>query len=192
MSGSKIKRLQWDETLLVVVDMQEKLVAAMDKPGMLVQQVEKLVKGFATLELPILFTQQYTKGLGETVDAIKAATADENGNEWLGYTEKLSYSVMGEPVFADKLRASGRKQIVICGIEAHVCVLQSALDFLAEGYEVFLVANAVASRSRVDSGMAFRRAEEAGAVVTTIEAVLFELIGTAAHPKFKSISALVK
>ncbi|MDR1068863.1 MAG: isochorismatase family protein [Clostridiales Family XIII bacterium] len=191
MSGTT-KRLQWDEALLVVVDMQEKLVAAMDKPGMLVEHAEKLVKGFAALELPMLFTQQYTKGLGETVAPVKAATADENGSEWFSYIEKLSYSVMGEPAFVEKLRASGRKQIVICGIEAHVCVLQSALDFLDEGYDVFLVANAVASRSRVDSGMAFRRVEEAGAVVTTIEAVLFELLGTAAHPKFKSISALVK
>jgi nicotinamidase-related amidase len=192
MSGTNVKKLNIKNAVLVVIDMQEKLVAAMEGQEALIAQTEKLIKGFAVLGLPLIFTQQYTKGLGETIEPIKNATADEDGNVNFGYVEKLSYSVTGAPEFNRLLEASGRKQIVVCGIEAHVCVQQSVLDFLEGGYEVFVCADTAASRNKRDKRTALKRMGSAGAVITTMESVLFELIGTAEHPNFKAISKIVK
>jgi isochorismate hydrolase len=192
MSGASIKKLDIKDTVLVVIDLQEKLVVAMDDTEALVARTEKLIKGFAALELPMIFTQQYTKGLGETISAIKNATADGEGSVKFGYLEKLSYSAMGAPEFVRLLEDSGKKQIIVCGIEAHVCVQQSVLDFLEENYEVFVVADAVSSRNKQDKLISLKRMAAAGAVITTMESVLFELIGTAEHPKFKTVSKIVK
>lgn len=183
MSG-RIQKLNEDDALLVVIDMQEKLVRAMDDEAGLTARAEKLVKGFTAIGLPVLFTQQYTKGLGGTIEEIKNAD--------FSFVEKLSYSVMGAPEFSGLLASAGRKQLVVCGIEAHVCVQQSVLDFLEAGYEAFVAADATASRNPRDKRTALRRMSGAGAVITTMESVLFELLGTAEHPKFKAISNIVK
>jgi isochorismate hydrolase len=192
MSGRTIKKLDIENTALVAIDLQEKLIAAMENRETLVAQTVKLVKGFAALGLPMIFTQQYTNGLGETISAIKNATADEEGNVNFDYVEKLSYSVMGAPEFVRLLKASGKNQIIICGIEAHVCVQQSVLDFLEEDYEVFVAADAISSRNKLDKRVSLKRMAAAGAVITTMESVLFELIGTAEYPKFKAISKIVR
>jgi nicotinamidase-related amidase len=187
-----IKKLYEKDAILVVIDIQEKLIRAMAEEDELTARTEKLVKGFAALGLPMIFTQQYTKGLGETIEPVKAATADADGKADFSFVEKLSYSVMGAPEFVSLLEASGKKQIVVCGIEAHVCVQQSVQSFLEAGYDVFVAVDATSSRNRLDKRAALRRVGVAGAVITTAEAVLFELIATAEHPKFKAISKIVK
>jgi nicotinamidase-related amidase len=140
--------------------------------------------------LPIILTQQYTKGLGETVPVILEAL-DTTGSPF-DKIEKTSFSCYGEPTFVTALEQTLRKTVILCGIETHVCVQQTALDLLENGYMVYLIHDCVSSRSNNDKKYAQRRIGEAGAVGTTYEALLFELCVSAKAPEFKAISALVK
>lgn len=160
---------------------------AMKNHEELEEKMVKLVKGCMVVDLPILTTQQYTKGLGKTVDPIAEAMEDK-----FLPIEKTSFSAYGEPEFVKALEETGRKTVILTGIEAHVCVQQTALDLIEAGYQVFLVANAISSRDNTDKKYAQRRMSEAGAVGTTYEAVLFELVGGAKEDGFKQISAIVK
>lgn len=184
MMNLKIRK---EEAILVAIDFQEKLMPAMKNGQDVVEKMEKLAKGFVVLDLPILTTQQYTKGLGETVEAIQTAMGEK-----FKPIEKTSFSAMGEPEFVKALEASGRKTIVLAGVEAHVCVQQTALDLLEAGYHVFLVNDAISSRDNTDKKYAQRRMNDAGAIGTTYEAVLFELVGGAREDGFKQISGIVK
>ncbi|MFA5636894.1 MAG: hydrolase [Anaerovoracaceae bacterium] len=175
-----------EDTILVLIDFQERLMPAMKGADDLEEIAVKLVKGCRTLGVPVLVTQQYTKGLGATVPSIHDALGEYEP------IEKTAFSAMGEPVFAEKLKASGRKTVILAGIEAHVCVLQTALDLLAEGYTVFLVNDCVASRKNSDRKFAQRRIAESGAVGTTYESVLFEILKGSKQEGFKDISNLVK
>ena len=206
-------RLRIDNTLLTVVDMQERLLPAMGDRDSVLESCGKLVKGCRILSLPALFTQQYTKGLGGTAPSIMEAATPEaatGGNprgegetgdpsqKEFSHIEKTSFSVMGEPMFLEALEREESqmethlRNIIVCGIEAHVCVLQSVEDMLDAGYAVYLASDAVASRSATDQAMAVRRMRAAGAVVTTTESILFELLRGADHPRFRDISRLVK
>ena len=151
-------RIRKEEAILVLIDFQERLMPAMKGNEELEKAVVKLVKGCRTLGVPVLVTQQYTKGLGPTIPSIHEALGEYEP------IEKTAFSAMGEPVFVEKLKESKRKTVILAGIESHVCVLQTALDLV------------VAS----------------GAVGTTYESVLFELLGDAKSEGFKDISALVK
>ncbi|GAB1475782.1 hydrolase [Bacillota bacterium] len=183
MNTLKINR---EEAVLVLVDFQERLMPAMKGHGDLEEAVVKLVKGCRILEVPILVTQQYTKGLGPTIPRIHEALGDYEP------VEKTAFSAMGEPVFKEVLKKTGRKTVILAGIEAHVCVLQTALDLIDAGYTVFLVNDCVASRSNSDRKFAQRRIAESGAVGTTYESVLFEILKGAREEGFKEISSLVK
>jgi nicotinamidase-related amidase len=167
-----------------------------------VERAERLIRGCRILGAPVLVTQQYTRGLGETVNAVAAALtealpADKDG---LGAVpaaefvpvEKTSFSAMGAQDFVLRLKASGKKNILLCGVEAHVCVLQSGLDMLASGFNVFFVSDIISSRKRGDTEAAFRRMAAAGAAETTYESALFELLEGAKESGFKQISGLVK
>lgn len=181
-----VKRIRKHDAVLVLVDFQERLMPVMKNNEELTDTVVKLVRGCHVMGVPILVTQQYTKGLGPTIFAIHEALGDYSP------IEKTTFSAMGEPAFRAALEESGRKTVILAGIETHVCVQQTALDLLAEGYQVFLVNDGVSSRSNSDKKYAKRRMAEAGAVGTTYEAVLFELCGGAREPGFKEISAIVK
>jgi nicotinamidase-related amidase len=147
-------------------------------------------------------TQQYTRGLGATVAPILAALTEALPGDKDGAgtvpaaefapVEKTSFSAMGEPEFARRLKACGKKNVLVCGVEAHVWLLQTVLDLLAEGFDVFFVSDALSSRKRSDAEAAFRRMAAAGAVETTCESVLFELLEGAGKSGFKQISGLVK
>jgi nicotinamidase-related amidase len=197
-----IRRLKRDETILVVIDLQERLIPAIYGGEELVATAARLIRGCRILGTPILVTQQYTRGLGETVDAARAALtdalpADKDGAGGAAATEfvpveKTRFSAAGEPEFMRRLKESGKKSVLICGTEAHVCVLQTVLDLLAAGCDVFFVLDAVSSRKRSDAEAAFRRMAAAGAVETTYESALFELLEGAKEIGFKQISALVK
>ena len=138
------------------------------------------------LGVPILVTEQYPKGLGATVNSIGEAL-----EEFIP-VEKTSFSIMGEPAFVEALKESGAEDVLICGIESHVCVQQSALDLLAEGYRVYIMEDATGSRNNTDKKFAGRRMVEAGCVGTTVESALFELVENAKDSCFKDISRLVK
>jgi len=181
------KRLIRDEVALVVVDFQERIVPAMREGASAVAEAVKLIKGFEALGCPVLVTQQYSKGLGESVREIKEAFSE------FTHIEKSAFSVMGEPDFARALKGVGRKTVIVCGIETHVCVMQSALDMIAAGYDVFLATDAVSSRKARDEEPAIKRMIHSGVVPTTVESALFELLENDSKSEtFKTISRLIK
>ncbi|MEA3363305.1 MAG: hydrolase [Thermodesulfobacteriota bacterium] len=187
---AEIKDKFWldaEKTALLVIDVQEKLVPAMhqDLYQQLVLNANLLIEGFKSLGLPIIATEQYSKGLGHTVAQLNGAT-EKN------CIEKMSFSCFGEDKFISTLEKSGSKQILIVGMETHVCVFQTVLDLLDRGYVVHLVRDAVSSRFKSDYDNAISSAAQAGAVITTTETALFQLIKVAGTDGFKVVSKLVR
>ncbi|MDR1573687.1 MAG: isochorismatase family protein [Clostridiales Family XIII bacterium] len=197
-----IKRLKRNDTILVAIDLQERLMPAIHRGEELTELSARLIRGCRVLGVPVLATQQYTRGLGATVDAARAALTeplppDKDGAGAVpaadfAPVEKTSFSAAGEPEFMRRLKESGKKSVLICGTEAHVCVLQTVLDLLAAGFDVFFAADVVSSRKRSDAEAAFRRMAAAGATEMSYESALFELLEGAKESGFKQISALVK
>lgn len=179
-------RLNREDTILVMIDFQERLLPVMKDHQELEEAVIKLVRGIRTLDVPVIVTQQYTKGLGPTIPPI----ADALGA--FSPIEKTDFSAAAELDFLEALNASKKTTVVLCGIETHVCVAQTALILLELGYDVFLVEDGVSSRSKNDKKSAIKRMIQAGARPVTVEGVLFELLGTAKAPEFKEISKIVK
>ncbi|MDR0424942.1 MAG: isochorismatase family protein [Clostridiales Family XIII bacterium] len=190
----KTKRIRRGESVLVVIDLQERLMPAMCGGQAVEAAAGRLIRGFGILGAPVVVTQQYTKGLGPTVapimEALKAAALPAAGPA--PAIEKISFSAAGAPEFIKGLEATGRRSVAICGIEAHVCVMQTALDLIDAGYSVYVAADAISSRKESDMAAALRRMEAAGAIATTSEAILFEMLEGAGESGFKEISALVK
>ena len=145
-----------------------------------------LIRGLKTLDIPMVVTQQYTKGLGETVPAMKEAIGAFEP------MEKTVFSAMGCDAFVEWVKAQGKKTILVCGVEAHICVLQSIIDLIGEGYRVFIVADCVVSRVVYNKEYAIQRAVQEGAFVTTCEGALYEMTQGAGTPHFKAISKLTK
>jgi nicotinamidase-related amidase len=175
-----------EDSLVLVIDFQERLMPSIYKHEELEKKAGIFIKGCRILDLPILVMQQYTKGLGETAQALKDALGE------FEYIEKITFSGCGNAEFVQKLESSGKKNIIVTGVEAHVCVQQTVLDLLAAGYSVYVLADCIGSRSELDKVYAEKRMAQAGAVITTAESVLFELLVRADHPKRKDISNLVK
>ena len=172
---------------LVVVDVQQKLVKAMPEAiyRQTLKSIEFMVESARLLGMPVTVTEQYPRGLGHTVPELAKAGQEKT-------VEKVSFGCCGERNFVARLLEQGRPQVVVAGMEAHVCVYQTVLGLLEEGYGVHLVRDAIISRSKVDYENALELARQAGAVVTTAETAVFQLVGTAAAAEFKAISALVK
>jgi len=180
-----IPRLQSSQATLLVVDVQDKLLVRMPDAAALVRDVCFLIDVAKLVEVPVRATEQYPKGLGPTHEAIaRRLPAD--------LPAKVSFSCCGTPGLLANLRENNRPCIVLAGMETHVCIMQTALDLLAEGFSVFLPVDALQSRGRLDHDMALRRMEAAGAVLTTVEAVAFEWLGGADHPHFKAISKMIQ
>jgi nicotinamidase-related amidase len=179
-------RILRENSIGLVIDIQERLVPAMEESEVFVENSKKLIQGLQILGLPLLVTQQYTKGLGETIEEVKALIPD------FQYIEKKDFSCFDEPVFAEKLAGSEKKTVIICGIESHVCVLQTAIDLKAAGYTPVVVLDCVSSRSFDNVDLAAERFRHEGIMMTSYESVLFELTRSAGAPGFKEISKLVK
>ena len=179
-------RLRRSATGLMVVDIQERLLPAIWQREQVVTNGVRLINGAAALGLPVLATEQYRKGLGPTVPKVAQAI--------IGFSplEKLTFSAGGAPGFFAVLAHQKISQVLLCGIETHVCVLQSALDLLDQGVQVFVPADAVSSRTPQNHQLGLERMAKAGAVVVSTEMALFELVETAAAREFKEILALVK
>lgn len=187
---AEIKDKYWlarDRAALVVIDVQEKLVPAMDERicGRLIGHINMLVETFKAMDLPIIATEQYPRGLGNTIAELAGATETD-------CVEKVAFSCVGEPNFMAALDKTGAKQVVLVGMEAHVCVYQTMIDLLDRGYTVHLVRDAVCSRFKSDYDTAIGMASEMGAVLTTTEMALFQLLGAAGGDDFKLVSKLVR
>jgi phosphohistidine phosphatase SixA len=193
--GREHRMLDGREAVLVVVDMQAKLLPHIDGGERLVEQVVRLVRGFRLAGVPVLVTEQYRKGLGETdprVAAAFSAAAPEPPAAAFEPIEKSSLSCFGDGGFRAALTALRRSQVVLCGIEAHVCVLQSALHLLEEGYHVEVVADATSSRSPLNREIALSRLAREGARWTSVEACVFELLAVSGTEPFKSWVKLIR
>lgn len=182
-------RLQRDNTILVVIDVQEKLMPVIDGAKELLRNVERLVRGAHVLGVPVLVTEQYVKGLGPTVAAIRKTLDETSGYRPI---EKACFSAHGSEAFAAQLAALERRQIVVAGVETHVCVYQTVKDLLAAKLDVTLVADAVSSRTPENREIALRRMTADGAKLSSTEMVLFELLGVSATDEFRAISRLIK
>lgn len=178
--------LKRKQTALLIVDVQEKINAVMLDREFLLNNIVKLIRGCQILDVPIFITEQYPKGLGPTESAIMEA---------LGHAtplQKMTFSCCGATELLPSLKTKHIKQVMVTGIEAHVCVQQTALDLLAQGYQVHVIRDGVSSRKTTDAEAALARMQNAGAVLNTTEAALFEMLERAGTPQFKEISCLVK
>jgi len=178
-----------EDSALIVIDVQERLFPAMDSDHReeVMRNLKVLAAAAQRLELPTLATEQYPKGLGHTLPEMKAALPA--GIEPI---EKVAFSCWAVESFRSRLAASGKRQILLGGIEAHVCVLMSALDLLTAGYAVHVVADAVTSRTQANWRLAMDYLRQAGAVVTTTETALFQLLGQADSDAFRELARLIR
>jgi len=180
-----LPRLTAADSVLVVVDVQDKLLAKIPTAAALVRNVGFLLDAAALLGVPAVATEQYPKGLGPT-------TAELARRLPAGPPAKTAFSCCGAAGFLADLRGRGRPNVVLAGMETHVCVLQTALDLLALDFRVYIPVDAVGSRYAIDHEQALRRLERAGAILTTAETCVFEWTGGSSHPKFKEVSKLVQ
>jgi hypothetical protein len=174
------------ETQCMIIDMQEKLVPAMFNKEACEDRVCMLARGLNLLEIPMLITQQYTKGLGGSLPSVYEAAGTKE------FFDKRTFSCAQDENIVAALQKKNRKNVLICGTEAHVCVLQTCIDLKALGFQPILVIDAIASRKKSDLKAAIKRAMQEGVMITTAEAVLFELTVDSRHPKFRDISNVVK
>ena len=179
-------RIIREETAAAVIDIQERLLPHIYKWEQVLQNCTRLIDGLRVLSVPLVVTQQYTKGLGATDPAIVNKITE------FSYIEKISFSCCGESAFKTRISALGKKFIILCGIETHVCVLQTCIDLLEEGYIPVIVEDCVSSRKPDDKIIAIERMRQEGARITTLESILFELTQYAGTETFKSISKIVK
>ena len=175
-----------DQALLLVVDVQGKLARLMDGAEAMIRQQQILIDGCRLLDVPVVWAEQLPDKLGPTVPELATRL------EGLEPHAKSSFGCCGDAGLLAAIRASGRREIVLCGIEAHVCVWQTAASLLRERYAVHLVCDAVSSRSSFNRDIAFRRMAAAGACLSNVEMVLFELMQSAEHPRFREVAALLK
>ncbi len=179
--------LDSESTLLMVIDFQEKLCKAMDREILAKQagNVSVLLEAARELGVPVLATEQYPAGLGETLPELKEKIPNAP-------LEKMSFSCCGDETIMARIAASGRSRIVVTGMETHICVLQTVLDLIAKGYCVHMVSDGVISRKKSNWRTGLSIASAAGAVVTSTETVLFQLLQKAGTAEFKKLSKLVR
>jgi nicotinamidase-related amidase len=179
-------KLARSRTALVVVDVQEAFRPAVGDFDQVARNAAILVEGANVLGVPVLVTEQYPKGLGSTVPEVAGRL------EGITPIEKLCFSAAESDAFNRALEESGRDQVLLCGIESHVCVSQTADDLLERGLEVHVAQDAVASRTEDNRRVGLHKMERGGAVITSVETALFELLGAAGTPEFKAVQKLVK
>ena len=178
--------LRKDDTALLVIDFQEKLLPKIDHHEDIVPVTNKLIEFSKGLNLPILWTEQYPKGIGPTVSEVKEKL------EGVEPMEKTEFGCMANESFAQHLKSTGKKQLLVTGIEAHICVMQTVLSALEDGYEVYVVEDAVGSRRESDRAAGLHRMEKAGAEIVTSEMAMFEVLRKAGTPEFKQAMPLFK
>ncbi|MBR7103537.1 MAG: isochorismatase family protein [Lentisphaeria bacterium] len=178
---------QCGSSKLILIDVQEKLVPAMNGFETAAEKIRLLLAGAGELSLPVIATEQYPRGLGATRPEFAELLP-----EGTPVIAKTGFSVFEEPLFVDEVRQGTPETLIFCGIESHVCVFQSVMDSLAAGYNTILAGDAVASRKTADRDLAIAQMQAAGAMVVSSEAILFMLLRDASHPAFKAVSKLVR
>jgi nicotinamidase-related amidase len=178
--------IETHNTVLVVVDVQGKLARIAHDSDTLIHNVQVLIRGMKVLGVPVIVTEQYPQGLGHTVEEIQQEL------EGVEVIEKSAFSCCGEPTFMASLMNMGRHNVLLCGIEAHVCVYQTARDLLNNGVHPHLVIDAVSSRTVANKELGIRKIESIGGLLTGTEMALFELLRESGTENFKTISRLVK
>jgi nicotinamidase-related amidase len=178
--------LHRDTTALLVIDVQEKLLPAIHGADGVAAKAVILIKAARILGIPVLWAEQYPKGLGPTVESLATAL------DGLKPIDKVAFSCLREPAFSEALGESGRRKLLMTGIETHVCVQQTALDALNQGYEAFVCRDATGSRAPIEHDAALARMAAKGVDLVTVESALFELLGEARTPEFKEILPLIR
>lgn len=178
--------LKSENAVLIVIDVQEKLAYKMHEKEALFETLQKIIKGIQVLEIPIIWAEQYPEGLGKTIPEVADLLTD------IQPISKRSFSCCDNQAFMQKFKAVNRKQVLIVGIETHVCVYQTAMNLLELGYEIQIVADAVSSRRFEDKKIGLERMRSEGAKLASTEMVLFELLRVAKGEKFKEILKIVK
>jgi nicotinamidase-related amidase len=179
-------RASIENTACLVIDIQENLYPHMYNHHKLVKNCQKLLSGLSVLNIPIVTTEQYRKGLGPTIKQIRKRITDFDP------IEKISFSCCHNDTFRKRLSDTRKRMIIICGIESHVCVLQTVIDLIELGYQPLVIEDCVSSRRKSDKNTALRRMEQERALITSSESVLFELCEKAGTEEFKAILKLVK
>ena len=178
--------LNSEDAIMLVIDIQPKLLKAV-KDKMLPDYAKKLVKTANLLEIPVLVTEQYPNGLGETIEELEALFVPETK-----IISKTAFNAMKEENFIKLFESYNKKQVVIFGIEAHICVYQTAADLVERGYDVWFVKDASASRSEYEFVSGIDLMKQTGIKVASFESVIFSLLGDSRHPHFKEIQSFVK
>ena len=178
--------LDREDTLLVVVDMQEPFLRGIHDRERLTQNIGLLVKSAALMQVPVIPTVQYAERMGGVVPEIMQALPAPVS------LDKMCFSCAGVPAFLDAVAASGRRQILLCGVETHICVSQTALDLAAHGYQVHVAADAVSSRTLEKHKLGMERMRDSAVLPCAAEAAVYELLCEAGSPEFKAVLALVK
>jgi len=184
---NSISQLSREHALLAVIDMQEAFRPVIPAFGEVAGRIAKAVQGARLLEVPVVVTEQYPKGLKHTAEEIIPHLPAESKA-----IEKICFSSCGADQFQSQLISRNIKQVIVCGIEAHICVTQTVLDLLARGLEVHLLIDCITSRKRESKDVALARLTQAGAVPSNLEMALFEMMRTADSPQFKAVQSLIK
>jgi nicotinamidase-related amidase len=179
--------LELARSALAIIDMQEAFRSSIANFAATAERIAIMVEGAKLLNLPILVTEQYPKGLGHTAAEIVSVLPDK-----IEIIEKTTFSSCGAGPFRSQLEQLGVKHVLVCGIEAHICVNQTVHDLLADGFQVHLLTDCVSSRNLSDRKAATRKMQMSGAIFSTVEMALFELMRDAKHEQFKEIQKLVK
>jgi nicotinamidase-related amidase len=184
---NNVRQLSRESSALAVIDMQEAFRPVISNFGDVASRIAKAVEGVGLLEIPVIVTEQYPKGLKHTAKEILDRLPAE-----LSAIEKSCFSSCGAQEFLAQLEGRNIKQVLVCGIEAHICVLQTSLDLLANGFDVYLLVDCITSRALENKQVALARLTQAGAIECTLEMALFEMMRTADSPQFKAIQNLIK
>lgn len=186
LNKGDLEMLTKEETVLVLIDIQGKLAEIVHDSEIVLSNIAKAAEGVQILGLPVLWLEQYPKGLGPTVEKIAQTLPNQKP------IEKITFSAYDTPEFVEQLEATGRKKVLLAGIETHICVYQTAAHLLQNGYEVEVLADCVSSRTSKSSEIGLQKMMQLGVKVTTVEMALFEMLQIAKGDQFKAISKLVK
>lgn len=178
--------LKREDAVLLIIDVQEKLAPAMTDATRVISQSAALLQGAVLMNLPVMFTEQYPRGLGRTIEQIRQHLPAD-----AVISEKISFDACTQEI-SQALKSSNRRQVIIAGMETHVCVYQTVRRLLNDGYDVFLAADAISSRRQDNRDNAIESMRQMGAVISNVETLLFDLLQEAGTPLFKQVSALIK
>lgn len=179
--------LNIENSLVLIIDVQEKLLNAVYNKALCGKKTEIIAKAANILGVPVIVTEQYPKGLGSTIESVKSALG-ENAKHF----EKTSFSALENDDVLEALKKAGKKQVLIFGIETHICVSQTTAALVREGFEVNVIKDACGSQAEDEYIAGLERMKDNGAHILTTEIALFEWLKGAKHPKFKEIQALIK